>query len=470
MKLSTPARSLAFTFVTAFSIAAGALGCHASSEGNSKETIAREGAPSPATTSTNTSTKKPEDAMSAARRLALSPSAGSSAVDTLILSSQKSLDTNPEKVDFWILLGRAWVRKARESADPGFYLNAKASADVARSIAPDNVAALNLEGLVLLSDHKFREALDIATRITTKAPDDPSGYGTLSDAYLELGRYDEAVAAAQKMVDLKPNLPSYSRVSYLAWLRGDRKAATEAVRLALDSGKDVRDPEPYAWVLVQAATLFLGAGDVEGADAGFDKALEWFPEFAPALVGKARVAFAKNDATKMAEYARRAYAKSPLVETAWIRGDAETMLGNAGAAAAAYATVEKEGRRTDPRTLASFFATKARTPAELAEAVALAKAELAVRPDIWSEDALAWALHKSGKSKDALALVEHARVLGVKDSRLLYHQGAIRIATGDAKGGRALLDSAMKLNRAFELTGSRELEALAAPERSGKTR
>ena len=235
------------------------------------------------------------------------------------------------------------------------------------------------------------------------------------------------------------------------------------MRLALDSGKDARDPEPYAWVLVQAATLFLGVGDIEGASAGFDKALEWFPEFAPALVGKAKVAFAKNDATKMAEYSRRAFAQSPLVETAWIRGDAETLLGNTGAAAAAYATVEKEGRRTDPRTLALFFATKARNAREVKEAVSLAKLEMEARPDIWSEDSLAWALHKSGRSKEALSLLEHARALGTKDARLLYHQGAIRIATGDAKGGRALLEEAAKLNPAFDLTGSRELAALVGP-------
>ncbi|MFO0679580.1 MAG: tetratricopeptide repeat protein [Polyangiaceae bacterium] len=434
------------------------------------ETKESTGAPANAPRTESTTAPKVDDALVVSRRLALSPAPGSAAVDTMIQTTQKSVERNPEKVDFWILLGRAWVRKARESADPGFYLNAKACADVAKSISPDNVAALNLEAMVDLSNHAFREALDVTRKILAKDADDPSAHGTESDAYLELGRYEEAIRSAQKMVDLKPNLPSYSRVSYLAWLRGDLAKAKETVRLALDSGKDVRDPEPYAWVLVQAGNLFLSAGDFDGADAGFDKALEWFPEFAPALVGKAKVAFGKGDAPKMVEYSKRAFTKSPLAETAWLRGDAETMAGNAAAADAAYATVVKEGRRTDPRTLALFFATKARTPAELEEAVKLAREEMSARPDLWSEDALAWALFKSGHAKEARPLVDHARALGTKDARLLYHQGAIHVATGDVASGKKLLAEAAATNRAFDLTGSAELARALGTNARGATK
>ncbi len=41
------------------------------------------------------------------------------------------------------------------------------------------------------------------------------------DANVELGNYDEAVKLADKMVEIRPDLRSYSRVSYLREIHGD---------------------------------------------------------------------------------------------------------------------------------------------------------------------------------------------------------------------------------------------------------
>src|SRR4051794_8683716 len=65
----------------------------------------------------------PETPLDAVKKLALAPAGGPSAVDRQITQFQTSAKSNPGKSDFWVLLGRAWVRKARESSDPGFYLN-----------------------------------------------------------------------------------------------------------------------------------------------------------------------------------------------------------------------------------------------------------------------------------------------------------------------------------------------------------
>src|SRR6185295_15429947 len=107
-------------------------------------------------------------------------------------------------------------------------------------------------------------------------------------ANLELGQFEAAADAAQKMIDLKLNMASYARASYLRWLKGDTKGAALLIRQALGSGKDVRDPEPTAWTFVQAATLFWNQGDYEGADAVYQEALKWVPDYPSALVGRAR--------------------------------------------------------------------------------------------------------------------------------------------------------------------------------------
>jgi tetratricopeptide (TPR) repeat protein len=400
-----------------------------------------------------------DESAKADRALALAPTNGTAPVDSALASLQRSITKNPGKVDFWVMLGRTWVKKARESSDPGYYAHADACARIALAIDPVNRAAIDLQAMVLLNDHKFEEARRVAESVTQARPDDPMAYGTLSDALLELGRFDEAARATQTMVDLKPNLPSYSRASYLAWLQGDSVAAKKYVRLAMDAGGDTRNPEPLAWVLVQAAMIFYGEGDYAGADAGFDRALGTVADFPPALVGKGRIAMAQGDAHAAASLFERAYRASPLAETAWLLGDARAAAGDEQGSQDAYAHVLKEGKQTDSRTLALFLATKNRD-ADLA--LKAAEADRATRGDVYSDDAYAWALYRKGRVDQAEQAITHALRLGTKDARLLYHAGAIRIAAGDAKHGRQLVKEALALNPHFDWTGAKEATALVA--------
>lgn len=390
--------------------------------------------------------------------LALAPVEGQSPVDLEIARLEKSLRGRAGDAVSWVQLGRAWVRKARESTDPGFYLDADACARLALGQQPGFVPALDLRVLVMLNDHRFEDARALAQKIVDAHPEDPMGYGSLSDALLELGRYDEASAAVQAMVDLKPNLASYSRASYLAWLRGDADAALESSRLAIDSGGDRKDPEPRAWQLVQAATIFWQKGDYAGADAGFDLAMgKGMGDYPPALVGRARVALARGDGPRAAELLDRAYEHSPLVHTAWLLGDARAMAGDADGAARAYAIVEKEGARTDRRTLSLYYATKNVEPAR---ALALAEEERKVRGGIYTEDAYAWALHRNGREAEARAAIDRATALGTPDAMLLFHAGAIRIAQHDIAAGKKLIAKALALNPKFDVTGADEARKL----------
>jgi tetratricopeptide (TPR) repeat protein len=391
--------------------------------------------------------------------LALATPHGTAAVDVTLTSLEASAQKNPRKADHWILLGRAWIRKARESSDPGYYAHADAAARIALGIDPTSRTALDLQAMVKLNDHKFEEARRIADSVTAVRPDDPMAYGTLSDALLELGRFDEAAGATQTMVDLKPNLPSYSRASYIRWLQGDVASAKEIIRHAIDAGGDSRDTEPLAWVLVQAAMIFWHQGDYEGADAGFDRALAAFSEFPPALVGKARVALAEGHPARAAELLERAYKASPLAETAWLLGDARAAAGDAQGSLEAYAHVEKEGKLADGRTLALFLATKNDKP-ELA--LKLVEAEKKTRGDIYTDDTYAWALYRNGRFAEAQKAIDHATRLGTKDARLLYHAGAIRAAAGHVQDGRKLVEKALDLNPHFDPVGEKEARQLLA--------
>jgi tetratricopeptide (TPR) repeat protein len=391
--------------------------------------------------------------------LALADVRGSSPTERRLRALVARVRARPELDDGWLLLGRAWVRRARDSSDPGYYLHAEACADVLLERSPGNLAAKNLRGLVLLNQHEFEDARATAEAIVKSDPRDPTAWGTLSDAALELGDFDAAVGAVEQMMQLKPGLPAYSRTAYLRWLQGDEAGAVESIRLAIDSGLDPSDPEPLAWVLVQAAELFFHRGDYAGADAGFEQALEVVHDYPPALVGRAKARLARGEAREASVLLARAFERSPLVETGSLLTQALALTGDHAAADRAYAAAEREGLRGDRRSLSLMDSTLGRRPERALE---LARAERAVRGDITTEDALAWALYRNGQFDLALKSIERARRLGTRDARLLFHHGAILLATGQTARGRTLIAQALQQNPKFDPSGAAEAARLLA--------
>ncbi len=340
-------------------------------------------------------------------------------------------------VDGLVLLGQAWVKKARNSGDPGFYLHAQGCAGQALVLKPQYPPAQNLLALALLNGHRFREAQALAVELLAADKDDIMALGTLSDAALELGDIAASELAAQQMMDLKPSLPSYARASYLRWLRGAQTEALEAIRLAYDAGRGQKDPEPGAWVLTEAAHIFRLRGDLAGSLAGYDKALAEKPDYAPALVGKARDLLARsaqNDVTAATALLTQALALHPLVETAWLLGEAHARAGDKTAADTAFASAKRIGAQTDPRNLALFLATK---NLELDSAAAASAEDQRARGGIYGDDVAALVAFRRGDVATAKTLIAKANALGTPDPRLRVHAAIIN---GDA----AALEVAMQ--------------------------
>jgi tetratricopeptide (TPR) repeat protein len=394
-----------------------------------------------------------------AREICLSEPHNDSPVDQTMRDQQIRARKLANKPNEWTLVGKGWVRKARRSADPGFYVNVEACAEAALSVDPNNIAALELRSLALMNDHRFADARDVAQKILVKEADHTVALGTLSDALLELGDFEQSASAAQRMVDTRPDMASYSRASYMRWLQGDRAGAKLFIRYALN-GRDARDPEPTAWTLAQAGTLYWNEGDYEGADAVFAEALNWLPNYPVALVGRARVALSRNQPNSAVEFLEKAYRVNPLVETAWLLGDAREMLGDDNGAHSEYERVIQEGNRADRLTLALFYATKDRAPDE---ALRLIEEERKVRGGIYVDDVYAWALFRAGKIPEARKASQRALRLGTPDARLLYHAGAIQLAAGDNKG-LELVRKALALNPRFDICGAAEAARLVSPD------
>ena len=80
---------------------------------------------------------------------------------------------------------------------------------------------LGREGGLANARHEFADGLEWGERARSLDATSPEAQAVIGDALLELGRYDDAFAAYQRMVDLAPGLASYTRASYALDLQGD---------------------------------------------------------------------------------------------------------------------------------------------------------------------------------------------------------------------------------------------------------
>ncbi len=394
------------------------------------------------------------------------------ASDRLIYSLQQRLRTKPDDVQSLANLGNAYLQKVRETGDPSYY--GKTAQVLKEAIDNDAQSADALIGMgaLCLARHEFQDALKWGKRAAEVNPYKAAAFGVIGDAQIELGQYDEAVATIQKMVNLRPDLSSYSRVSYIRELMGDMPGAIEAMKLAVTAGGPAL--ENTNWCRVQLGFLYFNSGLLDAAELEFQKTLVITPDYAPAHFGMARVRASQDKIDEAIAILQNVVATMPLAEFVIELGELYEVKGDTAQAAQQYDLAkalhelqQNNGVQTDAE-LALFLADH---DLDLQNALKRARAAIKQRPSIYAADVLAWTLYKNGEYKEAAEYSKKALRLNTKNALFYFHAGMIHANLGQKFKAQECLRTALDINPHFSIrhaiTARKTLEELKSPIAAG---
>ena len=378
-----------------------------------------------------------------------------------VASAKKEIAKKPASYFGYNQLAIALSRRARETSDVAFYAQAEDALRKSLELSPNNVEAEKIRVWLLLGRHEFPAALEAATVLNKKAPDDILVYGFLVDANAELGNYGAAEDAAQWMLNIRPgNLPGLARAAYLRELFGDVDGAYELMDMAYQATVPT-ETEDRAWILSQMGHLRLVVGKTDEADSILRQALLLFPGYHYALGNLAKVRIAERKYDDAVTLLQQRYQAAPQAENLCDLAEGLELAGRVEDAKKAFTEFEAkslaESFRKDnsSRELVFYYADHAHQPAKALE---IARQEFAWRHDVYTLDAYAWALHLCGQDAEARKQIEQALAVGVQDAKLFTHAGAIALKVGDRDKAEHFLRESISLHS----NGSEQARVLLA--------
>ncbi|MFC9997499.1 tetratricopeptide repeat protein [Nocardia sp. NPDC127526] len=377
---------------------------------------------------------------------------------TKVAQQRQQLERVPGNAAGWAELGAAYVELARITGDPENYGEAQRALDRSIEIEPEgNAEALFGLGVLANALHDFTAARTYGEQALALRPESADVYGVLVDAYTQLGDADAATAAVQRMLDLRPGVPSFTRAAYDLELHGRTEDARAALEMALGAANTA---DQIAFARYHLGELAFNSGQLDEAEVQYKAGLPANPESAALLQGTAKIAAARGDSARAIDLYTQLTEIAPLPEYLIEFGELLESAGRPGEAAGKYREVAAQQAE-----LAAQGATEYLDAALLAadhgdpnEAVRLAQLEYDRRQSILTADGLAWSLHKAGRNEEALGYADQAATLGWRSATLAYHRGMILAALGRSDQAADTLSEALRINPYFSPLHSPRLQ------------
>jgi len=326
--------------------------------------------------------------------------------------------------------------------------------------------AMVAKATVQLSLHQFEGALRTAQRAEKVDTTTASLYGVFCDAYVELGDYAKAIAAADRMTSIRPDIRSYSRISYLREIHGDTPGAIEAMEEAIASG--VPGLEQTAWARIMLGGLHESIGNLNEAEMQYRLALAERPNYAFAIGALGRIEAKRKNYDKSIELLKEASEIMP--EFSFQQEMAHVYKITDKASRAKFVTQDlfesleedQDAGHVVDLELANIHLDILH---DIDEAYRYAKREYKKRPqNIDVCKTMAKIHYKKNDLEKANKLIEVASRTNKQDAEILCLKGLIDYQLGNTKDGIELMNAALKINPFLNEDLLQEMKAVSKNE------
>jgi tetratricopeptide (TPR) repeat protein len=348
---------------------------------------------------------------------------------------------NPDNTKAFLSLASLFIQESRITGDYLYYdAAAMKCADHILTRDSDNFDALTIKALIHMSQHHFSDGIAVAEKAQKINPYNAFVYGILVDGNVEMGNYSKAVEYSDKMVSIRPDLRSYSRISYLREIHGDYNGAIEAMKLAVEAG--VPGDEPTEWARVHLGQLYENVNDLSSAEHCYQVCIQERPGYPYALSGLSRIAKTQKDYKKAIQLLETAEAmmsngsfNEDLINTYRESGNnikadalANEMIAEMKEADEKAAKDPNAGHYTDKELAIAYLEVK-----DYDNALKHALMEYNRRPlNIDVNETLAWVYYNMGEYQKALPYMQAAMKTKSRNPVLLTRAALLFKQTGTA--------------------------------------
>jgi tetratricopeptide (TPR) repeat protein len=346
-------------------------------------------------------------------------------------------------------LGALYLARARAEGSESDYRAAERLARESwHTRGKRNPDALPLLIGALLAQHRFVEAHDAAL-ILLANDSSPVAFATLGEVNLELGRYAEADSLF-RTVSVQRSAPAiaprYARWLELSGRSGEARDLLERVRARTAAGFRA-PPEQLAWYDLRIGDLAYRNGRADLAEQAYQRGLDLLPDDPRLLTALAQLRGAQGRWPEAITLGEQALGTLFDPATLGLLSRACLAIGDSAKAEEfAHATEVAVSRTSGAfhRGWALFLLDRGR---QVDTILARARSDLRVRKDIYGYDLTAWALHRAGRSNEAMVLIDSALARGTRDATLHYHAARIAESLGRLDRMRAEDDSSRAISR-----------------------
>jgi tetratricopeptide (TPR) repeat protein len=367
-------------------------------------------------------------------------------IESQVAALEAQVRNQPRDGRTWSTLGHLYVERARLSGDPSNYVKSRQALRRAFALnGPDDDLALAGRAALSAAKHHFRSALRQARQALRVNPYQAVALAIQVDAITELGRYPGQVRALARADRRRPGSAVLTRRSYAHELRGDLVGAERMLHKALALARAATD---RAYLLTQVAELDRKTGRLATAERHLRAAMAADPRYLPAWASRARLAAARGNLPAAERWWGKVNATSPTFDSALELGEIYQLTGRTALAErefdAAADIVAGEAATGVHGELE--IATLEADHGSPSAALRAARLEWSRRHSVHVADALAWALHRNGRSREALRFSRSATRLDTPDAQFWLHRGLIENALGRDSAARRHLSYGLRVD------------------------